>query len=167
MKGIQDIYNNEDPLVNPDEVIYRINTYLSELEIFQSQVDLEEGRKFLENNKNRADVVVLPSGLQYKVIREGTGSKPTLTDKVTVHYRGTLVDGTVFDSSVKRGEPVTFPVNGVIQGWQEALQLMPVGSKWEIFIPTELAYGKRPPQGSSIKPNMALIFEVELLSIEE
>ncbi len=166
-KGIQDIYNDEELLVDPYEANNKINTYLSRLEALQFQSNLEEGEEFLEKNKTRKDVVPLPSGLQYRIIREGTGSKPKLTDNVTVHYHGTLVDGTVFDSSVERGEPATFPVNQVIQGWQEALQLMPVGSKWEVFIPSELAYGMRPPPNTEIKPNMVLIFEIELLSIEE
>lgn len=166
VRGMQDIYNNEEPLVNSYEANMRINTYLDKLEKLQYEDNLEEGTVFLEKNKTVKDVVTLPSGLQYRIIREGTGPKPMLTDNVTVHYHGTVIDGTVFDSSVNRGEPVSFPVNGVIEGWQEALQLMPVGSKWELFLPAELGYGMSPPPGSNIEPNAVLIFEVELLSID-
>lgn len=125
----------------------------------------KEGEEFLAKNKTKQGVVTLPSGLQYKVIIMGTGKKPKATDEVTVHYRGTLLDGTEFDSSIKRGEPATFPLNGVIKGWTEALQLMPVGSKWELYIPSELAYDDR-GAGQLIQPNSTLIFEVELLSIK-
>jgi len=122
------------------------------------------GDAFLATNKAKDGVVTLPDGLQYKVLTAGTGAKPTAGDTVTCNYRGTLVDGTEFDSSYKRKEPMTFPVAGVIKGWNEALQLMPVGSKWQLFIPAELAYGEHPRE--SIPPNSTLIFEVELLSIE-
>ena len=121
------------------------------------------GQAFLEKNKSRAGVVVTPSGLQYEVLRAGTGAKPTANQTVEVHYHGTLVDGTVFDSSVQRGETVSFPVTGVIAGWVEALQLMQVGSKWKLFIPSELGYGDR-GQGP-IPPGSVLVFEVELISI--
>lgn len=120
---------------------------------------------FLAENKGKAGVVTLPSGLQYKVLKEGTGATPKETDTVTVHYRGTLIDGTEFDSSYSRGEPATFPVKGVIKGWTEALQHMKVGSKWQLFVPPELAYGER-GAGRAIGPNQTLIFEVELLGIE-
>lgn len=121
---------------------------------------------FFAKNGKEAGVVTTPSGLQYKIITEGTGKKPDSTNTVTVHYAGTLLDGTEFDSSIKRGQPVTFPVTGVIKGWTEALQLMPVGSKWKLFIPSSLGYGPR-GAGGQIGPNAALIFEVELLSIAE
>lgn len=124
----------------------------------------EAGEKFLAENKTKPGVVTLPSGLQYKVITEGTGEKPTATDKVTVHYEGTLIDGTVFDSSYKRSSPTTFGVTQVIKGWTEALQLMPEGSKWMLYIPYDLAYGDR-ETGKEIKPYSALIFTVELISI--
>ncbi|WP_297099348.1 FKBP-type peptidyl-prolyl cis-trans isomerase [uncultured Draconibacterium sp.] len=130
----------------------------------ESQANLEEGNKFLEENKAREGVTTTESGLQYEVLTEGTGAKPTATDRVRVHYHGTLIDGTVFDSSVDRGEPAVFGVNQVIPGWTEALQLMPVGSKWKVFIPSDLAYGPR-GAGADIGPNSALIFEVELLEI--
>lgn len=122
------------------------------------------GKAFLEENKSAAGVVTLPSGLQYQVLKEGNGPKPKLSDKVTTHYHGTLINGKVFDSSVKRGQPASFPVSGVISGWTEALQLMPVGSKWKLFIPSELAYGER-GAGADIGPGTTLIFDVELLSI--
>jgi FKBP-type peptidyl-prolyl cis-trans isomerase len=127
--------------------------------------NLKDGQVLLEKNKAEAGVVALPSGLQYKVLTEGTGPRPKATDKVKTHYRGTLIDGTQFDSSYDRGEPATFGVGGVIKGWTEALQLMPVGSKWKLWIPANLAYGEagRP----SIPPNSTLIFEVELLEIVE
>ncbi|HNX80081.1 MAG TPA: FKBP-type peptidyl-prolyl cis-trans isomerase, partial [Prolixibacteraceae bacterium] len=128
-----------------------------------AQKNLEEGNAFLEKNKANAGVKVTPSGLQYEVIKEGTGKMPNDSDMVKVHYHGTLIDGKVFDSSVDRGEPAEFPVNGVIPGWTEALQMMPVGSKWKIYLPASLAYGERAPQ--EIGPNKVLIFEVELLEI--
>jgi len=124
----------------------------------------EAGQKFLEENKARAGVVTTPTGLQYEVLRAGTGAKPTKDQSVEVHYHGTLVDGTVFDSSVQRGEPISFPVTGVIPGWVEALQLMPVGSKWKLTIPADLAYGNR-AQGA-IPAGSVLVFEVELISVK-
>ncbi len=125
----------------------------------------KEGEAFLAANKAKDGVVTLPSGLQYKILTQGSGPKPTATDSVVCNYRGTLINGTEFDSSYKRGEPATFPVNGVIKGWTEALQLMPVGSKWQLFVPSDLAYGERSP-GPEITPDSTLIFEVELLSIQ-
>ena len=130
----------------------------------KGQANLEDGNAFLETNKAREGVKVTESGLQYEVLTEGTGAKPTAEDKVRVHYHGTLIDGTVFDSSVDRGEPATFGVGQVIKGWTEALQLMPVGSKYKLVIPSELAYGER-GAGGDIGPNTTLIFEVELLEI--
>ena len=126
----------------------------------------EAGEKFLAENKKKDSVFTTASGLQYKIIKMGTGPKPLATDKVKTHYHGTLIDGQVFDSSVQRGEPISFPVSGVIPGWVEALQLMPVGSKWKLYIPQELAYGIR-GGGQTIKPYSALIFEVELIDIEK
>ena len=125
----------------------------------------KEGDAFLAANKAKPGVVTLPSGLQYKVIKEGTGQTPKATDTVTTNYRGTLIDGTEFDSSYKRNEPTSFPVNGVIRGWTEALQKMKVGSKWQLFIPADLAYGPNPQPGSPIGPNSVLIFDIELLGI--
>jgi FKBP-type peptidyl-prolyl cis-trans isomerase FklB len=125
----------------------------------------KEGESFLAENKSKDGVKTLPDGLQYKVLTEGNGPKPASTDTVTVNYRGTLINGKEFDSSYKRGQPASFPVTGVIKGWTEALQLMPVGSKWQLFIPADLAYGDSPRPGGDIAPGDTLIFEVELLSI--
>ena len=124
-----------------------------------------EGEAFLAANRSKEGVVALPSGLQYKVVTAGTGPKPTADQTVVCHYRGTLINGTEFDSSYKRGQPATFPVKGVIKGWTEVLQLMPVGSKWQVFIPSELAYGAR-GAGADIGPNATLIFEIELVGIK-
>jgi len=124
-----------------------------------------EGERYLAANKNKPGVTTLPSGLQFKVLKQGSGPKPRATDTVTVHYEGKLIDGTIFDSSLKRGEPTSFPVNQVIAGWTEALQLMPVGSTWQLFIPSKLAYGENPRPGSPIGPNAVLTFEVQLIKI--
>ena len=126
--------------------------------------NLTKGKDFLEENGKRPGVVVLASGLQYEILTEGTGAKPTAKSKVTCHYHGTLIDGTVFDSSVQRGQPATFPLNMVIKGWTEGLQLMTQGSKWRFFIPPQLAYGDR-QVSAKIGPNSTLIFDVELLGI--
>jgi FKBP-type peptidyl-prolyl cis-trans isomerase FklB len=123
------------------------------------------GEKFLADNKTKPGIVALTNGLQYKIITAGKGSSPKAEDSVTVNYRGTLIDGTEFDSSYKRGQPATFRVGGVIPGWTQALQLMKPGAKWELFIPSELAYGENPPPNSGIGPNSTLVFEIELLSI--
>jgi FKBP-type peptidyl-prolyl cis-trans isomerase FklB len=125
----------------------------------------KEGDEFLAQNKTKEGVVTLPSGLQYKILKQGTGPKPSASDSVVCNYKGTLIDNTEFDSSYKRGQPATFPVGQVIKGWTEALQLMPVGSKWQVFVPSDLAYGPRAP-GGTIGPNATLIFEIELLSIQ-
>jgi FKBP-type peptidyl-prolyl cis-trans isomerase FklB len=125
----------------------------------------KEGDEFLAQNKTKEGVVTLPSGLQYKILKEGTGPKPSASDSVICNYKGTLIDNTEFDSSYKRGQPATFPVGQVIKGWTEVLQLMPVGSKWQVFVPSDLAYGPRAP-GGAIGPNATLIFEIELLSIQ-
>ena len=130
----------------------------------KATANLKAGQAFLEANKQKPGVIELPSGLQYEVIIKGNGAKPSARNKVTCHYHGTLVDGTVFDSSVKRGQPATFPLNMVIKGWTEGLQLMEVGSKWRFFIPPQLAYGER-QTGAHIGPNSTLIFEVELLGV--
>ena len=129
------------------------------------EANKKEGDSFLAANKTKEGIVTLPSGLEYKILAQGTGPKPAATDTVVCNYRGTLVNGTEFDSSYKRGQPATFPVTGVIKGWTEALQLMPVGSKWQLFLPAELAYGERGPS-PEIGPNSTLVFEVELLSIQ-
>jgi FKBP-type peptidyl-prolyl cis-trans isomerase FklB len=129
----------------------------------RSAANLKAGQDFLEANKQKPDIVTLPSGLQYQVLTEGKGPKPAATNKVTCHYHGTLIDGTVFDSSVRRGQPATFPLNAVIKGWTEGLQLMPTGSKWRFYIPPQLGYGDR-QVSAQIGPNSTLIFDVELLS---
>ena len=129
------------------------------------ELNKKESAEFLAANKTKEGVVTLPSGLQYKILTAGTGAKPTASDTVVCNYRGTLISGAEFDSSYKRGQPASFPVNGVIKGWAEALQLMPVGSKWQLFVPSELGYGDR-GAGADIGPGATLIFEVELLSIQ-
>jgi FKBP-type peptidyl-prolyl cis-trans isomerase FklB len=141
-----------------------ITDKLSQMKNEKAAANLKAGQDFLEENKKKPGVQVLPSGLQYEILKEGSGPKPLATNKVTCHYHGTLTDGTVFDSSVTRGQPATFPLNMVIKGWTEALQLMPTGSKWRLFLPPQLAYGDR-QTGAHIGPNSTLIFEVELLGI--
>lgn len=131
----------------------------------KAEANLQAGIIFLQQNKERAEVIELPSGLQYEILVDGTGSKPSASSKVRCHYHGTLIDGTVFDSSVQRGQPASFPLNMVIKGWTEGLQLMNVGSKWRFFIPPHLGYGDR-QVGASIGPNSTLIFDVELLGID-
>lgn len=141
-----------------------LGVYVDNISRVEGQKNLEEGNAFLEKNKNKAGVQVTESGLQYEVIVEGTGPKPAATDVVKVHYHGTLIDGEVFDSSVDRGQPAEFPINRVIPGWTEGLQLMPVGSKYKLYIPGPIAYGEQSPS-NKIGPNTTLIFEVELLEI--
>ncbi len=142
-----------------------MNAKQAEMMKVQGEKNKKEGEAFLAENKKKEGVKTLASGLQYKVIKEGTGKTPKATDKVSTHYQGTLINGTEFDSSYKRGEPATFPVNGVIPGWTEALQLMKVGSKWQLFVPSKLAYGEK-GAGPLIAPNAVLIFTVELLAIK-
>ncbi len=132
----------------------------------QKEKNKADGEAFLAENKKKEGVVTLPSGLQYKILTAGTGKKPKDNETVTVNYVGTLIDGTEFDSSIKRGQPASFPVHGVIKGWIEALQLMPVGSKWQLFVPSDLGYGEQ-GAGGVIGPNATLIFEIELLSINK
>jgi len=146
------------------ENIMGIADKLFQMKNEKASANLKAGQEFLEANKQKQGVVSLPSGLQYEVITEGSGIKPLAKNKVTCHYHGTLIDGTVFDSSVKRGQPATFPLNMVIKGWTEGLQLMGVGSKWRFSIPPHLAYGDR-QTGAQIGPNSTLIFEVELLDV--
>lgn len=165
VKAFTDLMKNNTPTMSPQEANQLIQEYFSKKQEEMLNKNLELGRTFLEENKKRANVVALPSGLQYEIITEGKGEKPKASDKVKCHYHGTLIDGAVFDSSVQRGQPAVFGVNQVIQGWVEALQLMPVGSKWRLYIPSELAYGSQ-GAGNSIQPNSALIFDVELLGIE-
>ncbi len=165
--GIKDSLVNK-PQLTPDQVKEIMAQFEKDME--QKQKELGEknkinGQKFLEENKKKPGVKTTASGLQYKVEKEGTGPQPKATDMVTVNYRGTLIDGTEFDSSYKRGQPATFPVNGVIKGWTEALQLMKQGAKYQLFIPSTLAYGER-AMGPDIGPNSTLIFEVELMDVK-
>jgi len=164
MKAIQDVTKDQPLLLTKAQCDMSISEYLQQLKAEKVTKNKMAGQQFLAANKRKPGMVTLPSGLQYQVIKEGTGPRPTATDRVKTHYQGTLIDGTIFDSSVQRGEPVTFQVGGVIKGWTEALQLMPVGSKWKLFIPAELAYGDR-QAGPKIPPGSTLIFEVELLEI--
>jgi FKBP-type peptidyl-prolyl cis-trans isomerase len=171
-KGLKDATAGDPSVVSETENRELLNAFQTELRTRREEKRKEMGEAnkkqaeaFLSENKNKPGVQTLPSGLQYKVLTEGNGPKPTTNDTVSVHYRGTLIDGTEFDSSAKRGQPATFKVTGVIKGWTEALQLMPVGSKWQVFIPAELAYGER-GSGTVIGPNATLIFDVELLSIQ-
>ncbi len=164
-KALADFENGQSQL-SLEEANMAIQTYMQTAQEKQFAVVKEAGEKFLAENAKKEGVTVLPSGLQYEIITEGTGPKPAATDKVTTHYHGQLITGEVFDSSVERGSPASFPVNGVIQGWQEALQLMPVGSKWKLYIPYNLAYGDR-GAGGKIQPYSALVFEVELISIDK
>jgi len=163
-KAINDALKGGTPLLNEDEMNRCITGYLQKVKSEKSSVAKKAGQAFLASNKSKSGVVTLPSGMQYLVIKEGTGPKPSINDTVRCHYTGTLIDGTVFDSSVERGEPAEFPVSGVIRGWVEALQLMPVGSKWKLFIPSELAYGDN-QAGPTIAPGSTLVFDVELLEI--
>ena len=162
---VQKILHNEALDMTPEQANLIVNAQYQKMQRLKYEKNMNDGLAFLNNNKNAPGIVALPSGLQYKTIRNGTGAKPTSTDKVTVHYHGTLIDGMIFDSSVERGQPIELTVRQVIPGWIEALQLMPVGSKWILYIPSELAYGENPPPSGSIEPNSALIFEVELISI--
>src|SRR5580700_4824325 len=172
LRGLKDGLAGSKPLLTDDEARAAMVTLQTDLRkkqeekmLVQGEANKKDGEAFLAENKTKDGVVTLPSGLQYKILKEGTGPKPTATDTVVCNYKGTLLDNTEFDSSYKRGQPATFPVSGVIKGWTEALQLMPVGSKWQLFVPADLAYGER-GSGPDIGPNATLIFEVELLSIQ-
>ena len=161
-RGIQDALSGAKPLLSKEEIQETMVAFQKEMADKQKQ----RGEAFLSENKKKEGVKILPSGLQYKVIKAGTGKKPKVTDTVTVNYRGTLIDGTEFDSSFRRGQPVAFPVSGVIPGWTEALPLMQEGAKWQLFVPPNLAYGER-GAGGLIGPNATLIFEVELISVQQ
>jgi FKBP-type peptidyl-prolyl cis-trans isomerase len=171
-RGMKDALAGGKLLLTDDEMKAALTKLQTDLRAKQEEamqktgeINKKAGDDFLAQNKTKPGVVALPDGLQYKILKEGTGPKPTANDSVVCNYRGTLLDGTEFDSSYKRGQPATFPVSGVIKGWTEAVQLMPVGSKWQLFLPADLAYGNR-GAGQDIGPNATLIFEVELLSIQ-
>ncbi len=163
VRAVNDVKNNK-PQLNDQQAQACISNFMQKAQSEKASGNIKIGQDFLAANKNKPGVVTLPSGLQYLVVKEGTGPRPALTDMVKVHYHGTLIDGKVFDSSIERGEPIELTVNGVIPGWTEALQLMPVGSKWKLFIPSNLAYGDR-QAGPMITPGSTLIFDVELLDI--
>ncbi len=168
-KGIKDAFTSGKPLLTEKEIQETMTAFQKEMTAKKEEAakqNKKDGESFLAENKKKEGVKTLPSGLQYKVIKAGAGKKPKSTDTVTVHYRGTLINGTEFDSSYKRGQTVSFQVSGVIPGWTEALQLMEEGAKWQLFIPSNLAYGER-GAGGVIGPNATLIFEVELVSIQE
>ncbi|GAB3539096.1 macrophage infectivity potentiator Mip [Pontibacter brevis] len=168
VKGMQEVLSGKPSTLSQEEVQQAMMALQQEMAQKQNAAGSENkqaGEAFLAENKNNEGVKTLPSGLQYQVLQEGTGKSPSASDTVTTHYHGTLIDGTVFDSSYERNQPATFPVNGVIAGWTEALQLMKEGSKWRLFIPSNLAYGAQ-GAGDAIGPNSTLIFDVELLSVK-
>ena len=164
LDGFTDVFKGNHPKIHPEDANQILESFITGINQNKGDKNLEEGVIFLTENRNAAGVVELPSGLQYSILKQGDGKKPSAQNQVKCHYHGTLIDGTIFDSSVQRGKPAVFPVSGVIQGWVEALQLMPVGSKWRLFIPPHLAYGKQ-GAGSVIGPDTTLIFDVELLEI--
>jgi FKBP-type peptidyl-prolyl cis-trans isomerase FklB len=163
--GIQDVLSDKkEPKIEGQDAQKVIQEYFTKQQEKASEGKIEEGKAFLAENGIRKEVITLESGLQYEILNSADGPKPTLNDQVTTHYHGTLLDGTIFDSSVDRGQPATFPVSGVIKGWTEALQLMSVGSKWRLFVPYDLAYGEK-GASAQIGPYSTLIFDVELLKI--
>lgn len=164
-KGIKDYFDGSDPSLTINESKSVLDTYFNGIKQEQMMQNKEAGEAFLVENGKKEGITTTASGLQYEVLSSGEGASPALTDQVLAHYHGMLIDGTVFDSSVERGQPITLPVNGVIEGWQEALQMMKVGDKWRLYIPYNLAYGPR-GAGGVIKPYSALIFDVELLEIK-
>ena len=163
-QAIADVLNRNELAMSHNEAREIVNKYFMELEEKMNAENIEKGKAFLAENAQKEGIVTLPSGLQYEVITEGNGKKPSATDRVKCHYEGTLIDGTLFDSSIKRGQPAVFGVNQVIKGWVEALQLMSEGSKWRLFIPSELGYGAQ-QAGEMIPPHSILIFEVELIEV--
>lgn len=172
VQGLKDGLAGAKPALTDAEIEQALQAFQQELMAKHAErakaegaANKKAGEEFLKANAAKPGVVTLPSGLQYKVLKDGTGASPKATDTVTTHYKGTLLDGTEFDSSYERGEPASFPVGGVIKGWTEALQKMKVGSKWQLFIPASLAYGSTPPPGAPIPPDATLVFEVELLGI--
>jgi FKBP-type peptidyl-prolyl cis-trans isomerase FklB len=167
--GLEDSFHGNKPQLSKEEVQTVLTSFQQTLHQKQQakiEQNLQEGQRFLAENKTKEGVITLASGLQYKIIEEGTGAIPKSSDTVTTHYNGTLINGEVFDSSYERGTPATFPVSGVIKGWTEALQKMKVGAKWQLFIPSELAYGNK-GAGAQIGPNTVIIFDIELLEIKD
>jgi len=165
LRAFEDVLGGSETMLSSSQANECLNLYFNKSTLAKANEQKKAGREYLEKNGTREGVVTLPSGLQYEILAEGSGEKPTINDQVTTHYHGTTIDGQVFDSSVERDQPASFPVGGVIKGWQEALQLMSVGSKWKLYVPSELAYGER-GAGPKIGPHAALIFEVELISID-
>ncbi len=163
-QAIKDVLEGNPTAISHQEAREIVNAYFEELEAKMSASSIEQGQAFLSENAKKAGVVTLPSGLQYEIITEGKGKQAKATDRVKCHYEGTLIDGTLFDSSVKRGQPAVFGVNQVIPGWVEALQLMPEGSKWKLYIPSNLGYGAQ-GAGEMIPPHSTLVFEVELIEV--
>ncbi len=167
-QALLDILSGSKQKLSDEEIQKVLVSFQEKRQVETQQLaagNLEAGKTFLDNNKKEKGIKALDNGLQYKIIESGSGKKPSASDTVTVHYRGTLITGVEFDSSISRGEPATFPVNGVIKGWQEILPMMPTGSKWKVYIPSDLAYGPR-GAGANIPPNSTLIFDIELLSIK-
>jgi FKBP-type peptidyl-prolyl cis-trans isomerase FklB len=162
--AVEDAYSGNMPKIDPEEANKIIQDFFERAKNDEISKNSKEGQDFLTENKKKEGIQELPSGMQFEIITQGDGELPTSEDQVECHYHGTLINGKVFDSSVERDQTATFPVNGVIKGWQEALQLMAVGSKWRLFIPSDLAYGEQ-GAGADIGPNATLIFEVELISI--
>lgn len=172
-KGVRDALAGAKPILTEEEINETMATYKKEMAAKQKELfdrvgekNKKEGEAFLAENKKKPGVKTLPSGLQYRIIQSGKGKKPTLNDTVTVHYKGTLINGKEFDNSHSRGQPASFPLSSAISGWKEALQMMEVGSKWEVFVPSQFAYGER-GGGSTIEPNSTLVFEIELLAIQD
>jgi len=163
-QAITDVLNNKETAISHSEARDIVNKYFEELEGKMNAANIENGKQFLDENSKKQNIVTLPSGLQYEVLKEGNGKKPKATDKVRCDYEGTLIDGTLFDSSIQRGQPAVFGVNQVIPGWVEALQLMAEGSKWRLYIPAELGYGSQ-GAGEMIPPHSTLIFDVELIEV--
>ncbi len=166
VEALETAYAGKKPELSPEEANKILQEFFGKVQAEQAEQAISGGKKFLAENGKKEGVTTLASGLQYEIITKGKGAKPTANDSVKCHYEGTLIDGTIFDSSIKRGEPAVFPINGVIKGWTEALQLMPVGSKWKLYIPSDLAYGAQ-GAGNIIGPHSTLIFEVELLEIQK
>jgi len=166
-QGISDFLEEKELQLSVTEASQIVQSFLGAAQQKKYEKNITEAQTFLAENAKREEVIELPSGLQYEIITKGAGEIPNAESTITAHYHGTLINGDVFDSSIQRNQPASFPVNGVIKGWTEALQLMPVGSKWKLYVPSELAYGANPHPNGPIEPHQALIFEVELLEINK